>query len=237
MPTAPYETIGAVLDLARVRVNDAIQSLAGDVLKNNQPFTLVMVNGAWRRLQAYIASLGFVRLEGDITISNLPAAANLDTNLRVSINWSGYSDGISGINTAFVLPQDLIFPTYVGERLAGTNDVFHEVDLLKKPLPKIPKLQWNRISEWHQDVLYMPGATTTTDLWIRYASYLPDFTDLTVMGGTLQPVPILRAQSAFADLIAYEMANIRAGINAAGFLASGYKGCDEIVRVPSAVTQ
>ena len=52
--TAPYDTIESVLNLARVRINDAIASIQGDILKDNQPFTLEMANAGWRTLQEFL---------------------------------------------------------------------------------------------------------------------------------------------------------------------------------------
>jgi hypothetical protein len=49
--TAPYDSLENVLNTARVRLNDAIQQLGGDIMKDSQPFTQQMANSAWRRLQ------------------------------------------------------------------------------------------------------------------------------------------------------------------------------------------
>ena len=51
---APYHTLEGVLNTARVRLNDAIQQLSGDILKDSQPFTQQMANSAWLRLQQFL---------------------------------------------------------------------------------------------------------------------------------------------------------------------------------------
>ena len=47
-PSAPYDQLEVVLFSARVRLNDAIQSIYGDILTDLAAFTPQIVNNAWR---------------------------------------------------------------------------------------------------------------------------------------------------------------------------------------------
>ena len=42
----PFDTVDTALNMARTRLNDAIASLSGDVLTNDQPFTTQIFQGA-----------------------------------------------------------------------------------------------------------------------------------------------------------------------------------------------
>ena len=59
MPTAPYDMLSAVVNTARVRLNDAIASISGDILTDNAAFTGAAINAAWRRLQELWPTTGF----------------------------------------------------------------------------------------------------------------------------------------------------------------------------------
>ena len=57
VPFSPYPVLDDVLNLAaRVRVNDAIQLIGGDTLTDSQPFTQVMTNAAWLKLQQFLGN-------------------------------------------------------------------------------------------------------------------------------------------------------------------------------------
>ena len=48
----PYPLVQDILNLARARVNDTAISIDGSLLSNTQPYTLTLLNGAWRWMQA-----------------------------------------------------------------------------------------------------------------------------------------------------------------------------------------
>lgn len=55
MPSSPYDTLESVLTAARIRVNDAIKAIGGEILTDDAAFTIQTINNAWRRLQAVLA--------------------------------------------------------------------------------------------------------------------------------------------------------------------------------------
>lgn len=182
MPTAPYDPLEAVLQSARVRLNDAIQSINGDILTDLAAFTPQAVNNAWRRLQEYLADRGFAALNREIILSNVPAWTTTDPGVFVWFNWASYFDGTNP-QSAPVLPQDMISPLDLFERVHGSNGIFLPMDQCFNGLPTANpaagaqgvRANLNRLWEWRQETIYMPGANSNTDIRMRYAGYIADF--------------------------------------------------------------
>ena len=222
---APYDTINAVLNAARVRMNDAIQSIGGDVLTNAQPFTLVAVNSAWRVLQRTLAGLGYWTLEEETIITGLAAIVTADPATQVYIDWDGYYNG-TATDPAKVLPDTLIEPLDCWEREATTTDEFQDMDLILDGLPRIPQVQGMRRWEFRANKLYMPGSLTDIDLLVRYSKFLADFTDPSVT--PTQPVPIVQCLDPFSNLICAEMSKARGDIDGQQFVTAAMAGCQLI---------
>ncbi|MGH9343303.1 MAG: hypothetical protein ACRD3Y_03105 [Bryobacteraceae bacterium] len=214
--SAPYDTVSTVLDAARVRLNDAIASLGGDVLTNTQPFTQTIVLLAWRRLQEFLADLGIVRLTREAILTALPPVASLDPAIQAFLNWTNYFDGVNYWKVP-LLPQDLLLPLRLWERLSGQNASFAPMDNWLDGLPAWSKTASNRIWEWREDSIYLPGASQTTDLRLRYAAYLPDFVTTPETEWYEQPVPIARVLDPLAYFICSEAANARGDVDGAVF--------------------
>lgn len=218
MATAPYDPISSMTLAARARLNDMIQSQGGDVFTDDQPFTLQMVNNAWRRFQRRLTDLGYVSLEKEISGSapwlSLPAMTNSDPGVFMWISWTGCFDG-TNVQAAPVLPQDFIVPLKLWERATGSAAVFIELDNVDNGLDAVAKMDWNQQSEWRNSAIWMPGAQVATDLRVRYATYYADFTDIAESPD--QPVPIMQCLDPFANYICSEMANSRADLDGATF--------------------
>lgn len=214
MPSAPYDTVTTVINAARTRLNDVINTLApvgGKILDNTQPFSQQVVNDAWRKLQEFLADIGYSGLDQETVLASVPAAATNDPMKLVYLSWSGYFDG-NALQVAPVLPQNLIRPEKLWERPSGTTQVMTEMDEVLNGLPMVPKANWNRQWEWRGDALYLPGALTVTDIRIRFAAYLSDFVDNSPALNTAwyaQMVPIMRCLDAFADYMCREISIAR----------------------------
>ena len=198
--------------MARVRLNDAIASLAGDILSDNQPFTLQFTNNAWRRLQADLVDLGLVAFEDETILAALPATTSTDPGSQVSLSWTGYNPG-SGLVDSPALPQTMISPLSLWERIAGSGD-YLTMDQVYGGLPRVPQGPWNKLWEWRSETIYMPGATGATDLLIRFASFLPDFS-----GANWQttPIPLMRSVDPLAWYICSEVAGSRGDLDSSYF--------------------
>jgi hypothetical protein len=224
MTAAPYDTLESALNLGRVRMGDAIASLGGDVLTDLQPFTNTMVNSAWRKLQAYLANLGYSRMKKPVVLYGLTAVTSYDPASWTALTWSSFFNG-SGYDippTSPVLPQDFILPLKIWERQNGSNAQFIPMEQCVEALPDARKGPFNSYWYWENDTLYMPGSIYSMDLRLEYAAYLSDFAanvDGTVIGA--QPVPIMRAQDALANYFCAEAALGRNDVDADPFTLKG----------------
>lgn len=212
----PYDTVETVLEVARVRLNDAIVSIGGEILTDTQPFTQTVVLIAWRRLQEYLAELGIVRLTREAILTGVTPVLSLDPATQVFLNWTTYFDGVN-YNDAPILPQDLLLPLRLWERVTGQNAGFAPMDNWLDGLPAWGKTACNRIWEWREDSIFLPGALQTMDIRLRYAAYLPDFVTQGKTQWYNQPVPIARVLDPFAYFICSEMANARGDTDGAAF--------------------
>lgn len=229
--TAPYDSLESCLNLARTRLNDAIQSISGDILTDVQPFTATMVNAAWRKLQAYLANLGHSRFKQTFIATAFPAVASSDPASQTLWSWEWFFDGVSYYSSPVidVLPSDFILPLRMWERQTGSNQIFQPMQMAPDGLPQGYKIPWNRCFEWREDAIYMPGSTSSMDFRVEYAAFLPDFTVTSnVLGNstttpaittsTMQ-VPIMRSQSALANYIAAECAKGRDDVDVPSLIA------------------
>jgi hypothetical protein len=206
-----------VLNSARVRMNDAIQSLAGDILTDAQPFTQEMANDAWRRLQSFLANLGYSRLKKPLALYGLPVVAVTDPAEWTSLTWTGYFDGTS-YWPSFAFPPDFILPLRVSERITGTQSRWCPMEMAKDQLPAIRKGVYNGWWLWENDTLYMPGSVYSMDLRFEYAAFLPDFVTSGSVQWYQQPVPIMRAKNALSYYICAEAAGARSDMDSDPFI-------------------
>lgn len=215
--TAPFDTLETVLNTARVRMNDAIQSLGGDVLRDDQPFTQQMANTAWRRLQEYIANLGYTVLTDEIIITGLPQVDSIDPGTQTALDWTGYQNAQGGIDVDFALPQNFMAPLKVWERITGQNAYFRPLGNVMDGLPSTPKMGYNGIFEWRGNKVWMPGSQNSMDLRFRFIAFFNDFVTQGDVLWNQQPVPIMRCLDALSFYICSEAANPRGDLDGAQF--------------------
>ena len=229
-PVAPYPTVGDVLQLARVKVNDAFgpNGVAGDLLATTQPATPVLFKSAWRQLQATLADNGFDKLTKEAVVLAFPAIYAQDPAARVYIDWNGYSNGQTYTQSSTVcLPADLIVPRYVNERQNGSGDEFTEVRPWDGFVPEGQQSEKLRWWLWEDDKLYFKGATVATDLKVRYSSWLSDI-DITAQNADQVQVPIMWCDEALAGLIAEKYARPRGSAQADSLLAQSQVEIDKL---------
>lgn len=229
MPTAPYDTVEAVLQTARVRLNDAIVAISGDVLTDTAAFSQTLVNAAWRRFQDLLANYGVAALNREAKLQNVPAWAAVDQGEFVWFDWTGYWDGAVQ-QPAPVFPQDMITPLDLFERPHGTTG-YTPMDQVMNGLPTVPRDSLNRLWEWRNEQIWMPGATAATDIRMRYAGYLADFAEVTgppVVHWYQQPVPIMRALNPLAWFICAEAARARGDLDAGSFESQAIQATEQI---------
>lgn len=221
--TAPYPILNDILNVARVRINDAIASAGGDILTNDQPFTQTMANIAWHTLQEFLANLGYTRSKKEVVLSLIPPVTSFDPAIQVNLSWSGYFNG-TGYDAppdAPVLPQDMILPLRLWERQSSSTGFFSPMTQALDGLPDGPKLPCNGFWDWREDAIWMPGSTITEDIRLRYAAYLSDFETQGDVEWYDFPVPIMRCENALSYFIAAEASGPRADVDAATFTTQG----------------
>jgi hypothetical protein len=239
VPSAPYPSCNDALNLARTRINDAIQSIGGDMLQNTQPFTQVMSNGAWLKMQKFMASMGYSRVRKRAVLTGFPTVNSQDPASECILNWSFFFDGVSywvPPNTP-VLPQDLIAPLRVSERysqgfqptLTTGNSGFRDMEMAPDGNRNWRKKGCNGWFDWRGDDLILPGSLTQFDLEIYYSASLPGFNTVGQVNWYDQPVPIVQGESALAHYICREFAVGRGDMDEAAWETSGQQDCRDLL--------
>lgn len=219
-PLAPYDVLDSILNATRVRMNDAIQSIGGDILTDQQPFTQEMSNDGWRKLQSFLANLGYSRLKKPLLLTSFPAVADLDPSSWTTLDWTFYFDGVSYWTPPDVnlFPSDFILPLRVSERRSGSQSGWSKMTMAQDELPALRKTAYNGCWLWENDTLYMPGSVYPFDLRMEYAAFLPDFLTAGSVQWYQQPVPIMRCKNALSYYICAEAAGIRNDMDADPFI-------------------
>ena len=219
-PNAPFDLAYTILAAARVRLNDTLPTLfpiTGKLLDNSQTATNQMFNNAFRKLQEFLANLGYTKLTGDTVITGLPPVASTDPATMVWIDWFNYFDG-ANLWALPVLPNDLIIPKRLWERQTGTASGFADMGMYLDGLPNWAKKSRNLVWEWRGDQIFMPGSQATMDIRVRYARYLPDIQDAGSVPWFQQPVPIMRCMDSLSYFICSEVLEARADIEENPFI-------------------
>lgn len=215
--SAPYSVVQEAMDLARVRLNDAIQQLSGDILKDSQPFSQTMANAAWRRLQHFLANMGYARLVDEVVIKAVPIAGNFDPASQCWLDWTGFYDGTQ-IWQNYSLPQKCSFPLKIWDRVSGFNAGWgHPLVQAMDGMPATFKYQRNAMFDWRNDRIYMPGTNMPVDLRIRFGQYLPSFQTQGETQWWQQPIPIVGGVDALADYICVEASDGRDDVDSQTF--------------------
>ncbi len=230
MPAPPYPTLEAVVSAARVRLNDAIASINGDVLTDNAAFTLPAINQAWQRLQEFLAESNAPRLiNPPIVLTGLAAAVSNDPGVFGQLNWAGYTAPGGTLNAAIALPQDMIFPLRLWERVSGSNAPFTPMEDVLDGAQNMVRKPRNYSWQWRADSIILPGSTVPMDLQIEYAAFLADFVPNTTTAFSAQTVPIVRALDSLAWYICSEMANARGDMDGKDFDAKAEAAAKRII--------
>ena len=186
---ASYPSLEQIMNLARSLVNDTQAGATntpgeGNILTDNTtiaPFTQQFLNSAIRAVYRELSNVGDPELLKDnvviagLTPINGPNGLSApDPSIQVYLSTDGYFDG-STVNTALLLPSDCKYPIRMWERLSGTNNNFSQ---MRQPQDGLDPCQQNTnfgYWEWRENKIYLPGATETRDVRLRYVATLPTF--------------------------------------------------------------
>jgi hypothetical protein len=234
-PVAPFDTVDSVLNLVRSKMLDTIGSLAGDILEDSQPFMQEYTNAGWRELQYFLATLGYSALKAPFIGVGYPVVASYDPALWTSLSWTAFinTDGTNYLPPyVTVLPQNMILPLKVSERVTGSQSKFYPMEMDKDSLAQTRKGPYNGHWLWESNTLYMPGSIYSMDLRMELAIYLADF--VTSQDESIQwyeqPVPIMRAKTALAYFIADEVVQAREDLSGS-FTAKAQQAARQIFNI------
>lgn len=209
----PYPTINEVMDIARARVNDMMNSTEGDLLANDAPASQTYLTAAWKWYQARCDTAGVQTFKRTTTLFGIPQRANNDVANEAWITWSGCSDGVNQFDGP-TLPNDLISPKSFWQRksqIANQDSIntapFH---LMTQAVDGLPVFLDCNVYEWREDGLYFYGATYAQDFKFSYSAYRPPL-DIT------QPdseVPMMMCEDCLGSRVAFEFANSRGSTQA-----------------------
>lgn len=235
-PVVPFDLVDSAMNTARVKINDCPLSLSGNLLADSQPYSQQFANDGWRQFQRDLAQFGDPAQTEEMLSMSLPVVANNDPWTQVYLGQAGYFDGESFWEPPVVnvLPSDLIIPLRVEERLGGSLQLFSPMWPCDNGIPRGPKTTILRWWEWRSagpgngNAIFMPGATVTRDVLVRYASFLTDFVNnlpLTDTPWYQQPIPIVRCADILgcyiAAAFAFSRGSDQAKAAANSFLSDG----------------
>ena len=205
----PYPTVNAVMNVARARVNDMMNSVDGDLLANDSVASQTYLSAAWRWLQGELATAGVETFIKDIILSGIPARFVNDTAFQSYISWTGCSDGTNQYEGP-VLPQDMILPLSLWRRASQANGNGQNFYLMAQATDGLPTWLDSNVYDWRDDGLYFYGAGNAQDFRMRYSAYRPDL-DITMPTNL---VPMMMCEDCLGSRVAYEFANSRGAAQA-----------------------
>jgi hypothetical protein len=202
---SPFPLVEDVMNLARVRVNDAMNDISGDLLSDDAPYTPTILNSAWRWLQSRYATGGGEPFIREYDISSFPVAASQDIVNQASINWQGCNDGVYQYESP-ALPQDLINPLSMWRRNSiNAGTVGGSFQLMRLAQDGLPRYFDPTVYDWREDGIYFYATSQTQDFKLRYSA----FRAALMLSDPTSQVPMMMCEDCLSARIAYEYASLR----------------------------
>ncbi len=143
-------------------------------------------------------------------LENLGPKVSQDPAVQAYLDWSGYWNGTT-LDATKVLPQNLILPMRLWQRVTGQNAEFCPMTQWLDGLPSMPATAYNLAWERRGDAIYLIGSNSFLDYRIRYANYLPDFIETSApsLPWYGQEVKVVRASDSLSLYVCAEIAGSR----------------------------
>lgn len=223
--STPYDSADYVLNICRSLGNDAIQSIAGNLLADSKPYVEVFLNSGYRYLQRKLANAGYSTFKKRDYIYSVPVAAEVDPALECVLSYTGYFNGSVNAPTP-TLPADMCWPLKLRERQSGTTMMLQPMYEARDGLVSRPQSLWIRDWYWRGETIVMRGAIQVNDLEILYTPFLPD---LSITSSPVSQVMILRSENALAAYTLWAYAFARGSLQADTILQMGDRFLTEML--------
>lgn len=222
-----YPIAEDVMQLARAAINDMLRSIAGSILTDTAPFTVIMLNASVRRTQRYLANNGLLsNVIDNAILTPITPVGNSDPGTQVSISALGYNNGVQVLSQP-VLPPDLILPLALAQRQTGSGAQFTTMTPAKGPLmSRVPGTYYGEW-EWRQDQINMVGSTSTMDIRMRYEGRLQRIAPNANLSQTT--INIRDGEDALASGVVAFYAFSRGAAQRAEAKALWKEDCDELI--------
>jgi hypothetical protein len=171
-----YDNANYILNLARSIVNDAAQSLAGNLLSNSQPYTIPMLNSCYRKLQIDLINNGYEAMQTEVILLQVPPAYTVDPQVQIYVGYQGSNDGYNSFPNPY-LPANLMIPLRLWERPTGTIQDYIEMQPVNDGLPSRPQSATLQQFDWRGEAIYFVGANQLNDIRLRFLQFFPDLAD------------------------------------------------------------
>lgn len=240
------------MNLAASRLNDAMKTpsaavsgqVGGEVTGPQQIYSQEIVNGAWRRMQEFLATYrdesgkvaSFSPLVETVVLSSAAAVTNTDPGISCYISYDGYFDGTT-LQSSPKLPANLLTPLRLKERVhAVTPNQFTEMAYIINGLTGLAKTTRNFNWGWDNDSIILPGSTSIMDFELRFIKLLDDFEDSgsPTTNWYDQLVPIPRCSEAFSWYIVAEYCSSRGDKDAVDMFAKAEAAATRMILRESA---
>ena len=170
VPTSAFVSVESVSLLIRAVTNDMVYSQAGELLTDTSNYLFPLINDSLDWFQNNVNNHGVESFVKETILTPVTVAvftpAN-DPGQQVNISDSGYFDG-AVTHAAPQVPVDLLEPQRLWERQTGSIENWVDMNECPGGLPSTTPSSRFRMWEWRQDGIYMPGATQSNDLRLRY---------------------------------------------------------------------
>jgi hypothetical protein len=202
-----YPNLQSIADLFRASINDTANNTtgtgtgtgnqAGLIMSNANPDLQTFLYSAIEEVYSDLRNVGDPELILDNYIVTIPALAQQNPAVQVSLGYQGYFDGFMWHPTP-TLAVSISKMLAMWERQTGSNNDFYPMAPAPFGLPSI--LQGNTMGFWEmrQGQIWMTGCLLETDLRIRARITYPTAPYSSTLNFATAYVPILDSRNAIA---------------------------------------
>ena len=208
VPSTPYDTAEAILNIARSISADAATSngLSGDILNDNQPYVFPILAKCYRDLQDRLISGGVETFSKYGHIYGITPADTLSPRTLVNISYLGYWDGNTH-HADIKIPCDLLKPLELWEcQSGGGTGCWTPMEQASDSISSRPIQARFTIWDYENDILYLPASSQTNDLKLKYLCYAPDLTC------PYSQVYVMHCQTALANMMVASVVKMLGGL-------------------------